>query len=206
MAIMMNINPIYTSKGVMQEMKKTIENELVIALPGFFKEDLTIIKNKLKTAPFEKKYNPLMHSYSELNLNQVYDIDIIAFVEFFKGKDFLKFIEELTNFDLQIGQVSVRKYAHSDFILLNDYQKNDDCFDITFDIADQFSDKMGGTCVYTTQEEEILYLDPSKNILTVLYKSPSIKKYLKYINAKAKDKQIFRIEIKAEFIEESLTE
>lgn len=202
----MKINKIYTDKNVFEEMKKTISEELVIALPQFFENKLDIIKEKLKKTPFITKYKPLEHKYQELELTQVYDIDLIQFVEFFKSKEFLQFIEDMTDFDLRISSVHIRKYTHTDFVLLSDNQKNDDCFDITFDLSDKFSTKMGGMCVYATNEEEILYLSPASNILTILYKSPSIKKYLKYLNARAKGLEMYRVEITAEFIEENLIE
>ena len=197
------INPLYLVKELQSEMQEFFTENVFIQLTEFMKkEHNTFKKNILNSNYFKKIYDPLIESKSKLNLKEEFSLEIIKYVEFFKSKEFIHFLEDIVEFSLQIKSLSIVKYSHKDFILLNDIKKSqDDCLEVFFDLSDPWKEEYGGSQTYTTKEEEILHLEPQYNTLTILYKPEEVMKYLKYINNKAKDKNILRIEIQFDIVE-----
>jgi len=190
------ITKIYLESEVKQQMSEFFDEENFIQLNNFFEKDIDKIKSKLNYSKFDLKYNPMKYKFKELDLKNIYDLEIIELVEFFKSKEFLEYIEEITQIDLSFKDLNLRKYLQSDFTLLHDNQEKEDIIEVIFDLSDNWKEEFGGILTYLTKDEEIFYLSPIFNSLTILYKPEYLIKYLKYINNKSKGKNIIRFEIK----------
>lgn len=196
------INNIYLQKNITDEMQDFFELEAFIQLNNFLKENPKKTKEQILKKQFKQIYKPLQIKREELDTKTIFDLEILKLLEFFKSKQFIQFIEEITQLELNLKSLKICKYSHKDFSILNDKTKQEDTIEVFFDLSDNsFTKDMGATLTYTTREEEVFYLNPSFNTLTILYKPQEIMKYLKYINNKAKDKNILRFEIQFEIEE-----
>lgn len=198
-----SINNMYIGNKISEEMQEFFQNEGFLQLTSFLeKKQIMVIEKILKKKKFELKCNPMQEKKSELNLKGLYDFEIISFIEFFKSKYFLNFIEKLTGFELIMTDIKVSKYKQSDFTILHDkLKKKDDQIKVIFDLSDDWDEKNGGILTFTTKREEIFYLEPSFNSLNIIYNSGEIISYLKYINNLAKDKKIIRVELEFDFVD-----
>jgi Rps23 Pro-64 3,4-dihydroxylase Tpa1-like proline 4-hydroxylase len=189
------INKTYIKKEIIDEMRNFFENEGFIQLNSFFNQNyIKKIFNSILHENFIENYKPLFFRYYEIK--EIYNFEIIKLYEFFKSKEFIEYIEEILNFEIENPKVSIRKYSHRNYTLLNDKLINkEDKINIIFDLTKDWKDNYGGILTYLTKEEEILYLEPQFNTLTIIFQPTELMKYLKYINNFSKDKQIIRFEI-----------
>lgn len=197
----MKINKVYTKEEVLDEVNKFFVNEGYVQLPEFFQKDT--INNVLKVLStkkeFENVYNPLYMRRKELDEKNVIEVELIELLEFLKSNEFTEYLEEIIQTELKLVEMRIVNYSHKDYIIINDeIVKTDqkDYLDVIFDITKSWVNESGGAITYTTKEEELLYLNPTFNTLNVIYKDRTIMKYLKYVNNKALNKQIYRIEMK----------
>lgn len=203
----MKINKEYLKKETLEQIQEFFSFEAFIQLNSFLSTDLSTITKKIKTLDPKIIYSPLQYRYKNYDLALAYnEPDLIAFYEFFKSKEFLDFLESITQFPLRIKQVQCNCYNHKDFTLLSDLNKEEDYIDVIFDMTPHWHESYGGVLTYTTKESEEFYLHPSFNALTILYKPEEVMKYLKYINCLSKEKDILRIEAKFEILDEDLSE
>ena len=196
----MRVNELYTDREVKVQMREFFQTEGFIQLNNFLEDkNLDKIKGLILNSKFNKIYDPLVESSSEVDMKSITNPELIEFIEYFKSKEFIEYIEEIVDSDMNFIDAKIKIYEHRDFIILNDERKNIDCLDIIFDISEGFEENMGGIYTYTTREEELLYLEPMYNTISIVDKPSDIMTYLKYINNKAKDKKIVRIEIKLDY-------
>lgn len=192
----MKINEMYKEKEIFSQMQEFFESEGFIQLNDFLKnENLKEIVEKIKKSKLTEKYNPLIIRKKVLKKEDTFDVEILKLYEFFSSKEFLEYIEDLTELELILDKINLNVYSQKDFILLNDKTEKNDCIEVIFDISDNWHENYGGFLTYTTKEEEIFYLEPTFNTLTILFKPEEIMRYLKYINCLSEDKKIIRLEI-----------
>lgn len=197
------INSTYLKEEVIMEMKEFFESEGFIQLNDFFEKKWIVeTKNILLKCEFILDYKPILYRRKSLEIKNQFNLNVILLTEYFKSKEFLNYLEEITQFELEFSELKVNVYTYSDFTLLNDKNKRDECLDVIFDLSDDFNENMGGRLTYIVKDEEVFYLDPLFNTLTVLYKSEEVMKYLKYINNRAKNNKILRFEISFNFASE----
>jgi len=198
------ITDIYLNNQTIKEAQDFFEKEAFIQLNSFLEnENIIQLKNKLEKQEIKEIYNPMKHRFQEINISKIYDLDLIKLIEFFRSKFFLEYIEDITGFNLSYKFVNLRKFSHWDFTLIHDdFQEKEDIIDVIFDLSDIFQENMGGILTYATKEEEIFYLDPSFNSLSILYKPESVISYLKYINNLAENRKILRFEIQFDIVED----
>lgn len=197
----MKINETYTKKEVMNEMQEHFTTNGFIQLTNFFEKLPKDLEKIISKEKFKTIYKPLEIKKQILEKKETFNLDILKLFEFFKSTQFRNFIEELTNFEITIKNIELNKYKHEDFKILIDNIKREECIEILFDLSKGFKEDMGGLLTYTTREEEILYIDPNYNTITILYKPEELMKYLKYLNNKCKKKEIIRFEIQFEIEE-----
>lgn len=197
------INSSYLKNEVILEMKEFFEEEGFIQLTDFFENNwLNETKEILLQCNYILKYKPELYKKKSLEIKNQFNLNVILLLEYFKSKEFLNYLEEITQFELEFSELNVNMYSKGDYTLLNDKNKREESLDIIFDLSDSFDKSTGGKLVYITKEEEVFYLEPSFNTLTILYKSDEVSKYLKYINNKAKNNKILRFEISFNFVSE----
>ncbi len=196
------INKEYSKSEIMNQMQNFFEKEAFIQLDSFFNLDIKKLNQSLDNLKFNEVYNPMKFKFEEVNLKKLDEKNYFKQIEFFfKSEIFKKFIIQISQFNLELKEIKLKKYSQSDFTIINDEEKEDDSIDIYFDLSNSFEDKMGGILTYSTKEEELFYLKPTFNNLTILFKPDEVIKYLKYINCMAKNKSILRFELKFKFIE-----
>lgn len=199
----LKINKSYLNKQSKNQISDFFENNGFVQLLDFFENiDDKKIKENFNKSKFSDIYKPLETKKQELNLKELFEFEIIQLIEYFRSKEFLNYIENICSFELNFNSIEISRYKSGDYLILNDNQIREEVIEIIFDLSDEFEEKMGGLQVYTTKEEEVLYLEPQFNALTILYKPQEIMKYLKYINNLAKNKEILRFTIKFDINED----
>lgn len=197
------INDFYTSKKMISEMSEYFEEEGFIQLNDILDEtEIKKTKEIILKQKFIEEYKPMMFKKKTLDTKNLFNLETIKLVEYFKSKEFLEYIEEITNFELNLNKIEINLYGQSDFIIINDKVKREETIEVIYDISDKYKETYGGKLTYITKEEELIYLEPTFNTLTILYKAEELMKYLKYINNKAKTNKILRIEISFTMAEE----
>lgn len=199
----MKITQTYLKEELKEEMQKHFDEQGFIQLNSFLDENLTSLKNILLKETTNHIYKPLEISSKILGEQTRYDPNIILFLEYFKSKEFTSFLEEITGFSLTPKKCEILKYEHKDYTLLHDATNpEEDTIEVLFDLSDSIPNDAGGTLVYTTQNEEVLYLEPTYNALTILYRPKELLSYLKYINNRANTKKILRVEMNFTLLEQ----
>ena len=166
-----------------------------IQLNDFFEDDISKIKSQILKENFKEEYNPISHRKKILNKKNIHTHNILELFEYFKSKEFINLIKEITHLNLRIANIEICKYSHRDYVILNDETKPQNTIDLIFDLTSDWKKENGGILTYTTKSEELLYVAPNFNTLTIIHKPKEVMKYLKYINNKAKTNQIIRFEI-----------
>lgn len=189
------INDVYTNKKVLSEMEGFFTENGFIQLNEFLTEEFKEFRKSIDEENLIEIYEPLFQRKKMLDLKNIYKLELIKLIEYFKSKEFLEFVEDITEFDLLLSKFEVNVYSHKDFIILNDETPRNESVSLVYDLSDDFSENMGGMLTYTTKEEEIFYLEPSYNSLSIFYDPIEVMKYLKYINNKSHGLKIVRIEM-----------
>jgi len=190
------INSTYLKEEVILEMREFFESEGFIQLNDFFeKKWISETKNILLKCEFVLSYKPIFYRRKSLEIKNQFNLKADIFIFILSSFSWMAAKENIKNITIKIKAV----YSHNDFTLLNDKNKREECLDVIFDLSDDFNESMGGRLTYLVKDEEVFYLDPTFNTLTVLYKSEEVMKYLKYINNRAKNNKILRFEISFNF-------
>jgi hypothetical protein len=193
------VEKIYKKDEVMSQMSEFFLGEGFIQLNNFFdKKYVSKIYGefkKLNPQNFIKVYDPMTKKYEEIEISEkMFDIFLLS--NFFRSKDFLDWVEIITSLDFEFSDLKIRRYSWKDFTLINDKEiEKEDKLIIYFDLTKDWKEEFGGYVTFLTKTEEILYLEPFYNTLTIIYKPKEVMKYLKYINNLSKGKEIIRFEI-----------
>lgn len=200
------INPVYKKSNLKNEMQDFFDKESFLQLTNFF----TINLNKIKFIILDQKFTKhvsLNAFFETLILKNNFQFEIIQLVEFFKSNEFRLFLEEITNLPLSFKSLQINKYSKNSF-QNKDYNKlNQDVLEIYYDLSDLWNEKYSGFTIFSTLNENIFYLEPIFNSLTILFRSSLVDKQIEKINNFAKNKNILRLEVQFEISEqESLIE
>ena len=198
------INSVYLGNKITNDMEDSFTQNGFLQLNNFLTENFEEFRLNVEKEKLLEIYEPLFCKKKILDLKNIYKLELIKVIEFFKSKEFLNFIEDITEFDLNLSKFEVNIYSHKDFIILNDKTPVSENISLIYDLSDEFSEFMGGTLTYTTKQEEIFYLEPTFNSLSIFYDPIEVMKYLKYINNKSGNKKILRIEMEFSMIENAI--
>lgn len=203
-----NIQELYTKEDFFKQAQEFFNQEGFIQLQEFFKENSIskstqtfLSKSNEIQSLFVESYSPLIeHKYS-FNSSKT-PSNVLEFVEFFKSKSFLEYIEQIVGFSLEFNSCEISKFTHKCFELIHDSKlTNSMLIDVYFFISnDVFESQFGGDKVYTTYSEELFYITPQNNTLTCVFRDESLRQYTKYINSLAKDKVYIQIHTTFEII------
>lgn len=172
----MKINSTYLEEDVIEQMIDFYNQNGYLQIQEFFTELPELLPQKKKEI-----YNPLYEKKTQAKI--------------LVQKEIIDFIEDLLSTKIKIEKYL--EYKHKDYIILNDKKKLENGFDIIIDFTPKWKKEWGGTLTYTDGESELFYLEPQHNTLTIIGTDSGLKKYLKYINNKAEENKIKRIEISA---------
>jgi hypothetical protein len=152
------INEVYKSNKVLGEMSGFFTKNGFIQLNDFLSSGFKEFRENVEKENLLEIYEQLFCRKKMVDMKKVYKLELIRIIEFFKSKEFLDFVEEITEFDLILSKFEVNVYSHKNFIILNDETPSSETVSLVYDVSDVFSEFMGGTLTYTTKEEEIFYL------------------------------------------------
>lgn len=195
------INNIYLKKKVVSEMEEFFNDNGFIQLNDILTENYKEFRDSIVSENLIEVYEPLICKKKTLNLKEIYKLEIIRIIEFFKSKEFLEFIEDVTDFELVMESLEINVYSKGDFTSLEDDNKSEENLIIIYDLSDEFTEKMGGVLTFMTDEEEVFCLDPSYNSLSIFFNPIEVTKYLKEINEVASSLNLIRVEMKFSPIE-----
>lgn len=193
----MNVNELYVKEEIVEEMGTFFTNEGFLQLIDFLEPDkVEAAQRVLESKTSKQEYVPDSHSKVIFTESEIIEVEILEILEFFKSTEFKELLESVTNLDLELASLNLVSYGKKDYTLLHDSHEHEDELEIHFDMTKDWTDDLGGILTYTTKHDELLYLEPMLNCLTIVFKEQSLMSYLKYINHLAEDKRIFRIEMK----------
>lgn len=192
------INEHYTTKEFTQQASEFFNSQGQIQLQDIFDEStFSAFRNELIETKklFSQKSNPLIYSFDEL-ISDV-PVGVLNGVEYLKSKQFQEYIESILGFSLDFQELTIRKFKHKSYELIHDSKITDSLLiDVyLFLTIDEFDENTGGQKVYTTFDEELLYLTPQDNVLTCVFRDEQLRQYTKYINSFAKDKQYIEVKL-----------
>ncbi|MFW5704853.1 MAG: hypothetical protein ACOCXG_03330 [Nanoarchaeota archaeon] len=202
----MKINPIYTQEETLKEMQEYFEEEASISLVAFLNDKLKEIYPKLEDSHWILRKNPLSVRRYKLPEKNISDIKLLNFIEFFKSKDFIEFLDKITGFQLRLLNLGIYKYNHRCFTTLGHKHKDRETIEVIYDLTKTWNQNSGGTLTYATKQADLFYLSPTFNTLTILFKPEDVMSYLKYINNLAEENKILRIEMSFEILEDDFNE
>jgi len=204
--VKLSINPNYLGEKTSEEMQAFFEEEAFIQLNEFFNIEVDRINSDFNELIFSRVFNPMRYKFKEVNLEELKRKNknniFSQITTILESVDFLEFVSSMSQFDLDLREIRLRKYANSDFVILNDQEKETDTIDVYFDLSNVWNEDFGGKLTYTSSEEELFYLHPTFNNLSLIFKPDGVQKYLKYVNCLAHNNAILRFELKFDFVEE----
>lgn len=167
------INPLYTSAGVLAEIKEAFLQKGMIRLPNFLVESDYLA---LKPRPGNFVRVPDKHAYFES------DID-------FNSKEFSIFMSTILGTKNKI-QLDSRIYGHKCYTLLHD-DNSSSGVEFFFDIVGNWKHDYGGAKIYSANEP--LIFEPQGNCLSII-NAKNKQGFVKYVNHKAGKNFIARVE------------
>ncbi len=82
-------------------------------------------------------------------------------------------------------------YAHGDYTLLHDKNREPPGYDIILDLTPRWDPRSCGYHSYVKDGDELVRVEPSFNTLTIVRRPASVRRFVKYVNHHAgKDKRI----------------
>ncbi len=169
----MKINNIYNNKGVQKQIKNILEKEGSIQLQDFLKE---LPKLKIN---FKKEYKPQSHSYKISNYNL--------------SKEIKLFIENITG--KKISSSNIFEFKHKDYTLLNDKNSEKKVYKIILELTENWKEEFGGFTSFIKYNKELFRINPIYNSLAIVKTNKEMKSFVKYINNKAKNHQIIKLNL-----------
>lgn len=199
----LKINPIYLNKQFIEEINEFLQEQSFIELNLFLDENVEKIREKILNLKFEKISNK-NEKRSKLIENEIFEFEIIKIIEFFKGIEFLEYIENITQTHLILKKFEINKYEEGDF-LKNKNRETDELIEIYFDLSKNLEEHYEGCVYYLSNDEEILQIDPNFNALSIIINDENYSKKINKIKKiNKKYIEILKIEIIFEIIEEIL--
>lgn len=190
------INEVYLNSEIKSDMIEFFTQNGFIQLNNFLDKKFIEFKLNLMNEKFIQVSKEGTYKKKNLNLKEVYKFEIIEIIEFFKSKQFIEFIEDITECDIFLSNLEVNMYGCDDFVNFDNEPKREDIISIIFDMSDDWDEKQNeGVLSYVTGDEEIFYLDPSANTLSIMYKPQDVTRYLRKIQGNTENRKILRVEM-----------
>lgn len=168
------INPVYLSAEVMQQMKAAFSQQRVLRLDNFFTVETHKHLRSLGKKKGKEVYVP--HQYRYMALPSAAEI----------AASCSSFIEKITGKRMKTRQMSVRSFGHRDFTLLHDDVESKKRLVFFYTIADLWDVEAGGQHVFTHNDESTpLVFAPQDNSLVIMEVPEGMRDFVKYVNHKA---------------------
>ncbi len=174
------VNEHFNTPQVLEQIKRTLENEGTVQLQDFLAPDLynQLIQTIKETALAEEQ-QLLTHTYKKGPVPYMPEVE-----------QFLQFI------DLKQESASLKVFTWKDYMLLHDNNQTLPEYEIILDCTDAWDENAGGEITYTDGEGNSGTLPAKANTLTIT-KTQGLQRFVHYCNHYAKDKQRVLIFISA---------
>lgn len=196
----MEITSLYEKEEFQNDAKEYFNSHGHLQLQIFFSSDsVKEMQQLLLQKKIKSNYDPLSHQYFEFEESNLKT----QIEEFFKSKTFQEVNEKITGFPLDFQKTEISLFKHKSYELILDSKiTNSMVIEVYFFITlNDFENEDGGFKVYTTFDEEILYLNIVNNTMTYVFKDEELRQYTKYINSLAKNKEYIQIKTTYEIAE-----
>lgn len=176
------INPEYKKKETIECIRQLFQKKAeiqAVQLQSFFQPNTyAMLKKQMKSLNYTLDHQPLRHHYNKATLN-------IIIKKIFKHKEFLAMIKIITKNTFKPRSSSALLLSWKDYEILHDTLREQKGIELVFDATDAWREDAGGNIVYKSDASSLTI--PSKpNTLTIIKKTKSIKRFIQYINHKAK--------------------
>lgn len=155
-----------------------------ILLPDFIEKSLfRDVQKKLKTIPWKKEVQPLLHKYRRAVVSQ-------SLSELFSSDDFLVVLSHVIKRSVQgIRGIDVAAYRFGwkEYTLLHDTAVEEQGFDFLIDFTSHWDAAWGGAVYYADGSGDFTSLPVQENSLVVIQRKEGVQKFVKYVNHKAGD-------------------
>jgi hypothetical protein len=182
------LSKVYNDEIVVEQMRRSFENEGVLRIDGFMVEiSHTMLLENLEDVKGEK--NKIANKYSYVELENVKELE-----EIFKSGDFCSFISKIVNKELRKVKVNVNKFGHRDYTLLHDNNLEVDRIEFIFMIGENWDESYGGQIVYKDEKEEGIVFSFEGNSFCLIDRKKGMGKFVKYVNHLSGKNSIYIIE------------
>ena len=172
----MVLNRLYLDKNIVAKAREVYAKEKPknIRLDQIFQPTIfKLLQEKLFTAAYKLKFNPLRFKYQTAKVKEV--------DSFLKGYYFKELVLELLNLKKYNLTYEIRLFEPGNYTLLHDAEKELAGIDFILDFS-QDAKNASGCIKYLTSDEELVELDPKKNTLSFVERKQNIMRYVKYVN------------------------
>ena len=166
------INPIYLNKRIIKEKQQEFKRAYVLKLENFYMYPEKIEK-EIKKIKFQKRYLPTEYSFEEGNKLPIDEKELKRFLSLFFKREI---------------KLTIKRYYHKDYTLLNDKEKKKDGICI-IDFTKEWKKEAGGYTSFIKDDNEVIRVYPEYNVCTLI-KSKNKKSFVKYINCLSKKKRV----------------
>ena len=180
------INTFYLTPGTIHHLRTAFQKQGSIAIHQFFPP--TMYKELMKEVSavrFQRKCNPLTHSYSQAALPRCIE-------RLFHSAEWKFFLSSLIGKKARSCTGTVYSLTWKDYTLLHDRQREKRGIEFIIDFSDQWPDHAGGSFVFRDAKGNATLVSPHGNCLTLRTTSPRTKSFIQYVNHYGmKQKRIF---------------
>lgn len=224
----------YLNPEIYSEINDQLAEESEVLVPGFFRDETyesickSIVEQDVADQLFtqcgpanilsygEAVAGPPSTSESEASSSSEADLPSVdSLPDFFYSKEFLQFLEQITEFpfttcDTNKVTSALQKFSHGSYSLLksggtkqtgnkptpediaDEVEEEPNLVDVMFFFANNWEERRGGSLIYlTTEGDQLITVPPEGNCLAVVVRSPNVNSYTNYVNCLAKDDVYF---------------
>ncbi len=185
------INQEYKKQITQAEMRKvfidTTPNK--ISIPNILQKKIyEKLEQSLQSQPSEKTKIPDRHSFATLQATK-------ETIQLLQSDEFLDLLEHCTGKRITNIALTIRKYNHRDYILLDNDKNNQERTEFFLVISPKsWQSIWGGNKIYRDTNGKAIIFIPTPNTLNIIQKPPHNNSFIQYINHLATDQSIIYIE------------
>ncbi len=183
---MMEINETYNEKETITIVKEIYKQNPKVpsaTLQQFFTEySYKRLQKEVINTKKEVRIDYLHHKYKECPGPKELE-------SFLNKKEFIKLLHKITG--KTYNKISLKSFVLSwkDYSLIHDKHIEKPGLDIIIDLTESWDYKDGGAVIYVDGTGDYAPVISERNSLTIVKRTPTVRKFIKYINNRAKGKE-----------------
>ena len=177
------VNSVYFSDSGLCAVHKTFQKHGYVQLQKFFTPKVFVkLQNLICKSSWKQQYLPdvVKCSFAQCP-KEVWKL--------FFSPEFKVFVEVITGFKSKKPSLSLCRFSHADYSLLNDKvaSKKGILFEVEF--SDSWNESYGGFTSVFRKSAEIVRICPPQNTLTIIRSDKKMQSFVKYVNHRAGTKK-----------------